>query len=420
VKRLVGFIVYNWPLKLLALALAFLLYAGLVVSQSTFEFPGSVRIDSLNQPTDAVVLGNLPPVTRIRYYIAGDVGAAPTPDSWRATVDLSGVDPKSGSTYRAVNVTSVDPRFVVIDYEPHGINIQLDPYTSYTVPVRVNTGTPPENLEVGDPVLSQPTVTVSGPDSVVKFVVAAQADVVIDPHGLFVDRDVPLIPVDNLGNQRSPVRVNPVTVHVKIPVFSNAQTKSLPVNPLIVGSPPAGYTITSIVAEPISVSVKGDPANLAGVAKADTQSIPVGAATSTIDTEVPLALPAGVLPLDVATIHVRVTIVAQTGTRAFDAGIVLNGRQPGWNYAIAPLSAVVTVGGPVADLDRIDAAGFVLPIDVAGLGPGTHQVEPSPTLQAGLRLLGISPASVTVTVTEPGTSAAPAPGSSPPAQPSGP
>ena len=82
-KRLVGFVVYNWPLKLLALALAFLLYAGLVVSQSTFEFPSPVRIDIQNQPTDAVVLGNLPAVTRIRYYIAGDVGAAPTPESWR-------------------------------------------------------------------------------------------------------------------------------------------------------------------------------------------------------------------------------------------------------------------------------------------------------------------------------------------------
>ena|SRR5436305_1590281 len=174
-----------------------------------------------------------------------------------------------------------------------------------------------------------------------------------------------------------------------------------------------------VIVYPIGVSVKGDPANLAGVAKADTQSIPVGAATSTIDTQVPLALPDGVLPLDVSSIHVRVTIVAQTGTRAFDAGIVLNGREPGVNYAIEPLSAIVTVGGPVADLDRIDAAGFVLPIDVAGLGPGTHVVEPSPTLQAGLRLLGLSPKSLTVTVTEVGGSGPP-PGSATPPQPSGP
>ena len=411
-SRLLGLITHNWPLKLLAFLLAFLLYAGLVVSQSTFEFPTPVRIDVLNQPTGAVVLGNLPAVTRIRYYVTGDPGAGPTPASWRATVDLGGVDPKAGSTYAAVNVTSVDPRFVVIDYEPRGINIQLDPYTSYTVPVRVNTGTPPANLEVGDPALSQKTVTVSGPDSIVKFVVAAQADVVIDPHGLFVDRDVPLIPIDNLGNQRSPVRVDPATVHVKIPVFSNAQAKSLVVNPAIVGTPPTGYSITSIVVDPVSVSVKGDPENLAGLTKADTASIPVGTATSTIDTQVALALPDGVVPLDVSTVHVKVTIEAEAGTRAFNAGIVLTGRQPGLTYGVNPLNAVVTVGGPVADLDRIDASGFVLSVDVSGLAVGTHEVELAPTLQAGLRLLGISPPTVVVTVTA-GSGASAPPASAP-------
>ena len=96
-RRLVGLVVYNWPLKLAAIALAFLLYAGLVVSQSQFEFTTPVPIQPVNQPTDAVILGNLPPVTRIRYVVNGDVGAGPTADSFRATVDLSGVDPEAGS-----------------------------------------------------------------------------------------------------------------------------------------------------------------------------------------------------------------------------------------------------------------------------------------------------------------------------------
>jgi len=166
--------------------------------------------------------------------------------------------------------------------------------------------------------------------------------------------------------------------------------------------------------------VKGDPANLAGLVKADTQAIPVGAATSTIDTQVPLALPSGVLPLDVSNVHVRVTIAAETGTRAFAAGVVLTGRQPGLNYTVVPLNAIVTVGGPVADLDRIEAAGFVLPIDVASLGLGTHPVEPAPTLQAGLRLLAISPTTITVTVSAAGTSPPPPAGSGATAQPSSP
>ena len=128
----------------------------------------------------------------------------------------------------------------------------------------------------------------SGPDSVVKYVVAAQADVTIDPHGLSVDRDVPLIPVDNLGKALSPVRVDPPTVHVTIPVFPNAQTKTLPVNPNVVGTPPTGYVVESVTVDPVTVSVKGDASVLATVTKADTAPISVGAATGTIDTDVEL------------------------------------------------------------------------------------------------------------------------------------
>jgi len=399
VNRLIGLLVYNWPLKILAFALAFLLYAGLVVSQSTFEYPGSVRIDAINRPTDAVVLGNLPAVTRIRYVVNGDVGAGPTADTWRATIDLAGVDPQAGSIYRPVSVTSNDPRFLVVDYEPRGITVQLDPFKSYVVPVTVDTGTAPSGLEVEAPTLSVKTVTVSGPDSIVKFVVEAKANVAIDPQGLFVDRDVPLIPVDQQDNEVRNVRVEPRTVHVQIPVFSNAQTKSLVVNPVVTGTPPNGYSVGTITVEPSTILAKGDPANLAAVIKADTAPIPVGAATSTIATDVELALPEGILAVDVRTVHVTVTIEPEVGTRTFQVGLVPTGQQPGMTYSLSVLNVLLSIGGPIADLDRLDAATFTVPVDVSRLAPGTYEIEPSPVLQAGLRLLRADPATVTVTVT---------------------
>ena len=405
-RRLIGLVVYNWPLKLAAIALAFLLYAGLVVSQSQFEFPTPVPIQPVNQPTDAVILGNLPPVTRIRYVVNGDVGAGPTVDSFRATVDLSGVDPEAGSTFRTVSVTSLDPRFFVIDYEPRGINVQLDPYKTYTVPVIVNTGPTPPDIEVGKPELSQDTVSVSGPDSVVKYVVAAQADVTIDPHGLSVDREVPLIAVDNLGKALTPVRVDPPTVHVTIPVFSNAQTKTLPVHVNVVGTPPTGYVVDSVAVDPVTVSVKGDASVLATVTKADTAAISVGAATGTIDTDVELNLPSGVVS-EVKSVHVTIVMKAETGTRTYDAALVLNGRQAGLDYALSTGRVLVTIAGPIADLDRIDPAAFTVSLDVAGLGVGAHDLQPTPVLQAGLTLVTVDPATVTVTVTAAAGASAP-------------
>ncbi len=409
--RLLRAIVYNWPLKLAAIALATLLYAGLVVSQSTFELPTSIPIQTLNQPLDAVVLGNLPPVTRIRYVSSGDVGTGPTPDSFRATIDLTGVNPAAGSTYVKVDVESNDPRFLAVDWEPRGINVQLDPFKSYVVPVRVNTGQPPANLDIRPAELSQDTVTVSGPDSVVKFVVAAQADVLIDPAGLSVDRDVPLIPVDQVGNRLSPVRVEPTSVHVTIAVLSNSKQKVLAINPVVTGTPPSGYTVDSITVTPASVTVEGNADQLTALARADTEAIPIGAATGTIEIDVKLALPTGVLPIGLKTAHVTIMLKAETGTRTFDAGLVLVGRQAGLDYRFSAGSVLVTVAGPIADLDRLDPSSFTVPLDVTGLGIGDHALAPAPNLQAGLRLLTVDPASVTVSITPIG-SPAPSPSSS--------
>ncbi|HEX5823447.1 MAG TPA: CdaR family protein [Candidatus Limnocylindrales bacterium] len=410
-SRFLRVITYNWPLKLAAIALATLLYAGLVVSQSSFEFPGPVQIKTVNQPTDAVVLGNLPPVTRIRYVVSGDVGSPPTTDSFLATIDLKGVNPQAGSTYVTIDVVSVDRRFLVVDYEPRGVNVQLDPFTSKSVAVQVNMGDTPPNLDVREPVIDPATVTVSGPASVVTLVVAARADVAIDPSGTLVDRDVTLIPVDILGNALRPVRVTPTTSRIRIPVFTNSRKKSLVVNPNVIGTPPTGYEIASVVAEPVVVTVEANGDQLATLARADTQPIPIGAVTGTLDVDVGFALPAGVLPVGVDTVHVTVTIKPETGTKAFEAGLVMAGRQTGLNYDLSTGQVLVTLGGPLADLERLDASAFTVTLDVRGLTPGVHELEPVPNLQAGLRLLAVAPAKVTVTVTPVG-SPTPAPSGS--------
>jgi YbbR domain-containing protein len=404
VKRLVRLVVYNWPLKFAAIVLASLLYAGLVVSQSTFELPAGtqVPIHTVNQPVDAVLLTTLPPVTRIRYVSSGDTGAPATPGSFSASIDLSGVNPEAGSTYVSVDVTAIDPRFLVVDWEPRGINVQLDPYTSKVVPVQVKWGTPPDNLDIRQPVLSASEVTVSGPDSVVKFVVAAQANVLIDPQGLPIDRDVSLIPVDILGNARTPIKIDPPSVHVQIAVFSNRKTKPVAVNPIVTGTPPSGYVVDTIAVDPPIVSVEGDPAELSTVTRADTQAIAIGGVTGSLEVDVPLALPSGVLPIGPQTVHVTITVKPELGTRTFSAGVVLTGQQTGFDYGLTPGFSQVTIGGPVADLDRLDPASFTVSVDVNGLAPGSHVVDLTPNLQAGLRLVSVDPSTVTITVSGPG------------------
>jgi YbbR domain-containing protein len=410
VRRLVGLVVHNWPLKLAAIVLATFLYAGLVVSQSVREFQGPVQIRPENIPTDAVMATTLPPVTTIRYLSVSDPGAIASTDSFRATVDLANVDPDGGPTTVPVNVVSVDPRFQVVSAEPPVVQVTLDPVkTRFGIPVRVVANPTPEGLDVRPAVVVPETVSVRGPESVVDRVTEVQANVVIEPNGLDVDREVELMPVDALGDRLTPVDVNPPTAHVTIAVFSDLESRPLPVTPVLSGTPAAGYEVVGIAVNPLIVSVEGDADAILSLTEAPTDAVSINGVTQTVVQDVGLDLPEGVQPAGGAesTVTVTVTIRPLAGTRSFDAGIVPSGIQAGLDYSLSTTHAIALVGGPIADLDRLESAEFELSAPVGGLGPGTHEVTLTAVLPVGLTLVSVEPATVTVTIT-PNASPSPA------------
>jgi YbbR domain-containing protein len=409
VSRIGRLLFHNWPLKLAAIVLASMLYAGLVISQSAQELPGSIRVDALNQPADASLVQTLPQVTRIRYVAISDPTARATPQSFQATVDLKDVNPLAGPTVVPIRVESVDPRFTVLSWDPPSVQIRLDPLRTKVVKVNVVTGPTPANLEVRPAVVTPESVTVRGPASVIDRVTSARADVTIEPSGLNVDRDVDLIPVDDVGNRVTPVNVDPSTAHVQIAVLSEPQTHTVPVNPNVTGTQAAGYEVVSVAVDPAVVTLQLDANQVAAVPAADTAPISISGATQDVEADVGLALPLGVVGLEGTTVHVTVTIRAIASTRTFDAGIAPSGARSDLLYSLSVNHALATVGGPLAELQRLDGAAFVLTAPVGGLAPGTHEVTLEANLPIGLTMVGIEPPKITVTVSVP-PSAAPSTG----------
>ena len=399
-KRALQFVVHNWPLKLAAALLAIFLYAGLILSQSAQVWPGSVPIIPLRLPTTAVLLGNLPSVTSIRYFAPADVAQLLSSSSFTATVDLSQAQPQSGSPFVIVRVvvTATDPRVTVLDYDPPSIQVRLDPLVSKLVPIAVDHGTVPPGIEIRAPALSASQALVSGPESIVRLVTAAQARVIVQPSGIDVDQTVDLVAVDIRGEAMGPVNLRPSSVHVKIAVGSGLQSKTLPVNPVVAGTPAVGYQIASVAVNPVVVTVVGDANALALLSKVDTLPVSVGGATSGVNQTVGLALPDGVSALAEATITVTVTIQAQAATRDYSAGLVLSGARDDRTYALSTGSVLVTLGGTVASLDTLDPSSFSVVVDVDGLGLGSHKVKVTVSLPADVQLVAVSPAQVTVTV----------------------
>jgi len=411
VTRTVAFLVHNWPLKLAAVVLATVLYSLFVLSENARTVPVTIPVTAVNQRPDVVRVSSLDNVTSIRYFAPEDAGIKVDNSSFRATVDLSSVEAKAGSVSVPVHVEAIDDRIVVLEARPNRITVKVDQVATRTVPVRVEYGTAPPKLDVRDPVPSQTEVIIKGPGSEVRRVDAAVARVQLDPGGIDFDRDVELIPVDAVGEQLRGVDVEPSSVRVRIVVFTDRRTKSLPVAANVTGTPAPGFEIATISVNPAAVNVEGDANQLNALGIATTATLSVDGATDDIVQTRDLDLPTGVLAVKPTPITITVRLRQVTATRTFSAGIRLTGTRADRHYAVSTDGVLVTIGGSVADLDRLEGRTFEVDASVAGLDTGKHDVRVVVNLPAGLALVTASPPSVVVTITTPppggGASAAP-------------
>jgi len=421
VRRLLGRIVHNWPLKLGAIALASLMYGGLALSQNTQTYPGVIPVRPVNQPPNTFLLTPPAQVTAVRYFAPNGVPVAA--NSFVATVDLAGVPANGEFVTVRIDVKPLDERIRVLGYDPALTSVQLDPIIDKDVPVKVEHGAVPDGLTLGPTTIDPETVTISGPQSVVVNVEAARAVVIVQTTGIDIDQNVPLVPIDKLGNALSPLDVTPPTARVTIPVFSDRQSRTLPVDPIITGTPAAGFEIESVAVRPQVALVAGDADQLAQLTQVDTDPIPMTGVSANVTVEVGLALPIGVIAVGDEKILVTITIRPVTATRNFSAGLRLIGVQDGVSYALATDRVLVTIGGSPADLDRLVGATLVMDLDVAGLKAGVHDVPVTADLPAGTTLVSATPASVKVTITDAPASEPPAsagPASTPPSTPPAP
>jgi YbbR domain-containing protein len=407
--RGLAFLVHNWPLKLAAVFLAALLYGVLVVTQNTQARTDlRIPIQAIQPPADVILLSTLGDVTEVQFLIPDNSGIRVDSSSFEATADLSQADPNAPTSIVAVDVRAIDDRIRVLGFAPRRISVRVEKLqTVPDVPVVVTRIGDPPGFDIRSPEFTPATVTVRGPASEVRKVDRVEARIQIDPTGIDFDRDVPLIPVDVLGEPISPADVEPATARVRVLVFTNGQTRSIPVVANVTGAPAPGFEIASVAVNPLVMPVEGDEDDLVALPRLDTEAISLNGATSTIDRRVKIALPPGVRAVAGDEVQVTITLRQVTATRNFSAGIVLSGARADRTYSLAFDRVTVTVGGFIVDLDRLQGRTFDVRAEVGGLGPGTHVVPLVPNLPAGLALLTASPVSVEVTIGLPATSPTP-------------
>jgi YbbR domain-containing protein len=181
----------------------------------------------------------------------------------------------------------------------------------------------------------------------------------------------------------------------------------VPIRPLLIGAPAPGFEVGTVTADPSVVTLRGAPEVLAAIAEVLTEPISLSGTNATLRATGTLVLPDGARLADPAAAEpaIVVQIRETVATRTLLLGLVCSGA-PSGSACLPQIGQVaVTVSGTVSDLDALDVGDLTATLDVSGLGPGDHLVQPTVALPGGVTLVTMSPISVTVTIVPPATPA---------------
>ena len=392
----------HWPLKLTALGLAVVLYMGVAISESTRSFAGPIPIEVLNAPTGGALLDDPGVIEAIEFRASDEVTETLTHDSFRASIDLSAVEPRPGANTVEVpvDVFPVDPRVRIVDYEPPGVTVRVDAVVTRLLPVEVEHGPLPEGIELGPVMVDPNQASISGASSRLQNVRSVEGRYVVDASGINIDQDVALEAFDEDGAIVPGVDVQPPTARVQADVDYQLAYASLPVIPELTGEPAYGRRVDNVSVLPATVTVSGDSPDVRGLDSVFTEPLDISDQEVELVAEVQLALPEEVTASGEGLVTVIVTFTEALGSRSYEIGTAITGAQPGYSYQVEQPSVDVTLSGPVRQLDELALDEVSVDVPVAELGVGDNEVMPIVRTPRGTEAVRVTPETVRVTVAE--------------------
>lgn len=390
---------------LIALAISILLFAYVRSEANPPEIASfEVPVDLVDVPPGLLLQAGQPPSVRVRINAPRDTLTGIRSSSLRAYIDLR--KGRSGIDEYPVGVEMPDPKVRLLEIVPSEIPIRLEELIGRRVAVRVNrTGAVPFGYEAGAPEIDQSEITVSGPASLLQRVAAANVDLKLD--GVTVNIDAPYVAtlVDAQGQtivtEGRSARLAPETVRVRVPITQQLSYKTVPVRAVISGSADSGYSIEAITVEPSTVTLVGGPQSLRGIDATDTQQVDIADAAATFSRQVPIRVPEGASLAGEPTARVTVRIAPLIVLQPFSVPITVIGLQPGLQVT-TPLpfvQAVVRGSSPI--VRGLDPTQLRATVDLAGQGPGLHEVPVQVAAPGEVSVQSATPNSIGVRVAAP-------------------
>lgn len=293
-----------------------------------------------------------------------------------------------------------------------------EPYeTDIFVPVDISVL--PEGLALTGIPLEGVEIRVRGPEKMVRSLSDRQLQYRLDLSGVAAGiQSIPVSP-ERLGLPREiailHVHPDPLILRVEKEV-----SKEVPVRVMVSGEPASGFFLADTRPIPSSAVLKGPESRIDTVKEVRTKPIDITGAHQSMKEEVALDLMEGVQAVTPGgVILAEVTLAEQFATRTFPA-VPLIGKNCPHRFTITPSQIEIEIKGPVNTLEKLQAKGIEVYVDLEGLSPGVYPRRAVIALPVETTLLKATPEIFGVEIETEGASGAKPQPKTPKTAPAGP
>ncbi|MCD8332712.1 MAG: hypothetical protein LUB60_01020 [Clostridiales bacterium] len=414
-KKLMKMVTNNFGLKILGIVFAIALWLVVVnVEDPDKSVSFSIPVDVVN--TDYLTdMGKtyeiLNDTDTISFTVTGQRSIVETlsASDFKAVANIENIDDSMSMVPIVVTATSYSSQLEIVKRNSYLLlNVENSVTAEYEIEIVVD-GTPAAGCFVDTFGLSTDTVTVTGPESVVETIAAAQVTVDVSDATEAVSATAAIVLVDENGSEVSQDRLT-LDETTSVVTAEILLSKEVALSFTVTGEPGDGYRYSDVECDTDTVTLEGDWAvlNALDALSISSSQLSVAGATETITAVIHLPdyLPEGITLADGQESDVTVTILIEPqSTVEMEmpvSNITVSDLADGLTLSYNSETATVLITGYEEDIASIQGRNIYGTLDASGLEAGTYNVA--------LRLDGdygeAAEATVSVTITEDDSSAA--------------
>lgn len=287
-------------------------------------------------------------------------------DQFKVVVNLGAYVLKEGDNNIPVEIANYPTNINIKNNGFLRVNVVLDKYQEKSIPIESKIKVNTEKGTYADKISIKPeNATVSGAQSLVDKIKSLEVKGEINDVSKDVNMSLPVVAIDESGNEIDDVKISPSKVDVS---FGVKKSKEVPINVIIKGTPKEGLALKSITPSISKITLLGTEEALSKVNFIETSPIDISQFADDAEVSTVLKLPEGITleSNDLAQIKVKL-VFSKDVQKEIEIPVILEGTLEGYTAETNVKNIKLTLDGPEEVVNGIDASKFEYKVDISKL-----------------------------------------------------